>query len=287
MVDLCLAHFSGNGLIHFAQFYAGDAETANRHAELFRRHLGNHSGTFSDFNQDISVMELLHAPERKALEDTGAWLKNLPKPVGVFSPSDHAAAYLVRVCKHIGLTIPRQVQIIGCDELDESLECFPHLTSIHIPAERIGGVALRTAINLLRGEKPAAQITLVNGASLVPQGSTGIIPRMLSDIPAAIAYIESHATQGVSVDDVAQATQHVSRMTFYRDFKKETGDSPAHYIRRIRLETACRLLSTTPVEITHVAELSGFSSSNYFAQIFRREIGITPNQYRKSNAVQL
>jgi transcriptional regulator GlxA family with amidase domain len=145
-------------------------------------------------------------------------------------------------------------------------------------------VALKTALNLLRGEKPESEITLVDGASLLPQGSTGIIPKILSDIPAAIAYIESHATQGISVDDVAQATQHVSRMTFYRDFKKEVGDSPAHYIRRIRLEAACRLLTTTQLDITHIAGLSGFSGSNYFAQIFKREIGMTPNQYRKSNS---
>jgi transcriptional regulator GlxA family with amidase domain len=71
-------------------------------------------------------------------------------------------------------------------------------------------------------------------------------------------------------------------MTFYREFKKLTGDSPANYIKRIQLESARRLLSTTPLDITRITELAGFSSSNAFARIFRKKTGMSPLQYRKS-----
>jgi LacI family transcriptional regulator len=281
MITLSLAHFSENGLTNFALFYAGDRELADRQADSFRRQMQAYPGTFSSLHQTISTADLLCTPSGKALREIETWLKSLPKPVGIFFPSDHAAAHLVRVCHHAGLNIPKDVQIISCNELDESLECFPHLTCIHLPAERIGGIALKEAINLLRGEASSPTAQLVSGSSIVPQGSTGILPSQLSSIPAAIAYIESNAVRGAGVDDVLHATQYVSRMTFYRDFKNQTGDSPAHYIRRIRLESACRLLITTQMDITRIAELAGFSSSNYFAQIFRREIGMTPNQYRK------
>jgi LacI family transcriptional regulator len=282
VLDLALKHFSSNGLTHFALFYAGTATPASKQADQFRELIQQDTGTFSSFQRDIQIEDLLRAPEGEALQKTGEWLQSLPKPVGIFSSTCHSAAYLVRVCKLLKLNIPQQIQIIGSDELDESLECSPHLTSIHMPAERVGATALETAIQLLRKEKAVPPVQLIEGASLIPQGSTGIVISELSNIPAAIAYIESHATQGITVDDVLHQTQYVSRMTFYREFKKLTGDSPANYIKRIQLESACRLLSTTPLDITRIAELAGFSSSNAFARIFRKKTGMSPLQYRKS-----
>lgn len=280
--NLCLEHFSSNGLVNFALFDTLPAEEADMHRDTFRKLLRNHPGTFGCLSCEISIEELLHVPKGEFLEQIGAWLKSLPKPVGVFSSSTHVAAYLVRICHHVHLAIPQKIQVITSDELDETLECTPHLTSIYHPSERIGAAALKMALNLLRGEKPEPKIQVVSGASLVPQGSTGVLPSYLSDIPAALAYIESHATQGITVDDVLRQTQSVCRMTFYHDFKEHTGDQPAHYIRHVRIKAACQLLSTTDLEIIRVAELAGFSGSSYFAQVFRRDVGMAPSQYRLS-----
>jgi AraC-like DNA-binding protein len=281
LFSLCLEHFSGNGLVNFALLEVVPAEEANAENQ-FRQLLRDHHGTFSCCNYDVSIEELLQAPKGKALKQIGAWLKRLPKPVGIYCPSTHVAAYLVRVCRHFGLAIPQEIQVIGVDELDESLECTPHLTSIHLPSERIGAAALKMTLKLLAGEKPEPKLKEVEGSSLTPLGSTGVLPSHLSDIPAAIAYIESHATQGITVDDVLRQTQCVCRVTFYHEFKEETGDLPAQYIRHVRIKAACHLLSTTELEIIRVAELSGFSGSSYFAQAFRRDVGMTPSQYRIS-----
>jgi LacI family transcriptional regulator len=282
-ISVSLDHFVSNGLNHFALFFIGTENSAQNHIDLFQEHLQTLSEKPHSFYRDIHIEELLSMPEGESLELVGAWLKGLPKPIGILAPSTHSAAYLLRVCNHYELSVPEDIQVIGGDELDESLECFPHLTSIHMPAERIGAEALKTTLALLRGKKIETKLQAVKGLSLIPQGSTGAVPSQLSDMPAAISYIESYATQGASVDDVLKQTQSVSRMTFYRDFRQETGESPAAYIRRTRLDAACRLLSTTPLEITQIAELSGFTSSNYFAQVFRRDIGMAPNQYRKSH----
>ncbi len=280
--NLCLDHFSGNGLVNFALFEAVSAEGASENEDQFRQLLRDHPGHSSCLSCEIEIDELLQAPKGKMLKQIGAWLKSLPKPVGVFSSTPHSAAYLVRVCQHFGLAIPQEIQVIGADALDESLECTPHLTSIHLPSERIGAAALKMTIKLLLGEKPEPKLQRVNGSFLTPQGSTGVLPARLSDISAAIAYIESHATQGATVDDVLRQTQCVCRMTFYHEFKEKTGDLPARYIRHVRIKAACQLLSTTELEIIRIAELAGFSGSSYFAQVFRRDVGMTPSQYRMS-----
>lgn len=283
LVGLSREHFLNNGLVHYAMFYAGEAEAAKIQSDFWHGHLKNKSETFHEYRYDSNITDLLHTPATESVDEIGTWLKSLPKPVGIYCPCDHAAAYLVRICSELGLDIPADVQLIGCDELDESLECLPHITSFDVPAERIGSTALETIFKLLDGEKIHEQILRVDGATLIPQGSTGMVPSQTSNIPAAIAYIESNAVQGIHVNDVYEQTQCASLMSFYRDFKIQTGELPALYIRRVRLDTARRLLATTQLNITRIAELAGFSSSNYFAQIFRKEQGMTPLQYRNAH----
>ncbi len=283
VVTLVIKHFKQNMLTHFALFYSGDSNSAHRHEMSFREQLRKESDSFSLFHHHFSPRELQQEPTGEMLEQTGAWLRSLPKPVGIHCPADHSAAYLVRVCNHFNLRVPEDIQVIACDELDESLECLPHLTTVHVPAERIGGTAIETLLKIITGSLPYSKHLLIEGATLAPQGSTGMIEPQLSDVPSAIAFIQSHAMRGATVDDVLKATQQVSRMTFYRDFEQETGESPARYIRRFRIEAACRMLTTTEMEITRIAELTGFSSSNYFTQVFRRETGMTPNRYRKTH----
>jgi len=282
LIRMAKEHFSKNGLCHTALFF-GANETEGRHyTKAFKEVPGTDLHISEPFVHDIGTENQLSTPQGEWMEKTQKWLKSLPKPIGIFTPTGHSAAYLIRVCTQLKLAIPKDIQVIGCDELDESLECLPHVTSIHLPSERIGIAALETALELLNGIKPASKIQVITGSSLLPQGSTGLLPSSLSDVPTAIAYIESQATQGINVGDVLSQTQNVSRMTFYREFIKETGDSPAHYIRRIQIERARHLLSTTGLQVTRIAELTGFSTSNYFSQVFRRNTGMTPGQYRTS-----
>ena len=283
MIELALKHFFNNNLNNVALIFTGEKLTGQVFENELAKAAGADMHVADAFVHDIDAEILLHTPQGKWLEKIGEWLQGLPTPIGIFTLTNHTAAYLIHVCRHLGLAIPGEIQLIGCDELDESLESLPHVTSIHVPFERIGGAALEMTVKLLNGEKLDSRTKLMNGATLLPRGSTGLLPTNLSDVPAAIAYIESHATQGINVDDVLNQTQHVSRMTFYREFKCETGDSPARYIRCTQLEAARKLLSATELEITRIAELTGFSSSNYFSQVFRRDTGMTPCQYRISH----
>jgi len=285
LISLSITHFRDNGLSNLALFFAGNQnqESADKLAGDFRQYLRGHTGTVNVYQHSTDTDELQCTPSGAGQKRLKQWLKSLPKPVGILCPSEHDAAYLIRVCMQLKLAIPEKIQVIGSDELDESLECIPHITSVHIPAERIGGTTLQAALKLLNNEPVSEQILRISGLFLVPKGSTGMIAGNISNIPAALAYIDSNAMQGITVDTVFEETQNVSLMTFYRDFKKETGELPASYIRRVRLDHACHLLSTTPLNITQIAETSGFSNSNYFAQVFRREIGVSPSQYRKSH----
>jgi AraC family L-rhamnose operon regulatory protein RhaS len=66
-------------------------------------------------------------------------------------------------------------------------------------------------------------------------------------------------------------------------FKTETGYTLHEYLIHRRVEEAHRRLSSTEEDITNIAHKLGFSSSQYFATVFRRETGMTPGEYRLSH----
>lgn len=85
-----------------------------------------------------------------------------------------------------------------------------------------------------------------------------------------------------SVSDLAKAVG-VNRRRLVMLFKDETGESLASYLRRHRIVTACRLLTTTTMPINEVAKYIGFKSSCNFTVAFQKTVGVTPSHYRQKN----
>lgn len=74
----------------------------------------------------------------------------------------------------------------------------------------------------------------------------------------------------------------LSQASFFVHFKRITGCSPKDYAQRQRIELAAAALRAQPqCSITRVAHAHGFSSSQYFATVFRRYFGVSPADYRK------
>jgi len=54
------------------------------------------------------------------------------------------------------------------------------------------------------------------------------------------------------------------------------------YIRKLRIEKATNLLETTAYPLTEIAYLTGFSDQSHFNRIFKKQMGMTASDYRKS-----
>jgi len=98
-------------------------------------------------------------------------------------------------------------------------------------------------------------------------------------IRKAVAWMESNSHHPIHIEKVAQVA-NMSVSYFYKRFLIETGLSPAQYLTRYRVEQAKRSLIITHASITDIAYQSGFSSSQYFATVFKKFTGKTPHQYR-------
>ena len=71
----------------------------------------------------------------------------------------------------------------------------------------------------------------------------------------------------------------LSRTHLNRKVKELTGESPASYIKQVRLRKAAILLKKKTLSISEIAFMTGFSSPSYFSQAFREYYGMTPKEF--------
>jgi transcriptional regulator GlxA family with amidase domain len=73
----------------------------------------------------------------------------------------------------------------------------------------------------------------------------------------------------------------MSDRTFARVFLTETGDTPAYYLEKLRLEHAVRLLETSGISLDVAARNCGFTGREQLRRAFQRHRGITPQEYQQ------
>lgn len=96
-------------------------------------------------------------------------------------------------------------------------------------------------------------------------------------------YIENHLSEDISINDLCFEFK-TSRSRLYAAVSTQINGGIAAYIKRKRLLTAKKLLDTTGLSTSEIAEKVGFSDHNYFSKAFKKHYGISPKQYRIQNA---
>ena len=105
--------------------------------------------------------------------------------------------------------------------------------------------------------------------------------KYVSRLKEIITYLQEHASQEVSLDDVA-AHVNISKSECCRFFKKHMKLTIFEYLMYLRIQNSLPLLLSGE-SITKTAGMAGFSTPAYYGQIFRRYMGCSPSQYRQDN----
>ncbi|MDI4648107.1 response regulator transcription factor [Cohnella hashimotonis] len=172
----------------------------------------------------------------------------------------------------------------------ESLELF-YYGYVHMLYQS----ALRRGVPA--GELLSQQELAEGLAARTPDGMTAWALRLLAKTNAALldrqrdasaviakiqSYVQEHLSEELGREEIARA---VYRNPAYlsRLFRKETGMSLTDYIAQAKIERAKRLLTETNDKISNIAEGLGYLHFSYFAKLFRKIAGVTPQDYRKKH----
>jgi AraC family transcriptional regulator len=120
-------------------------------------------------------------------------------------------------------------------------------------------------------------LLLAAGAEPVPR-----IARALSRaaVRRVSDFVDAHLGHDLGLTELA-ALCDLSPFHFARQFKRETGVSPARFVRLRRINEARRLLFATRLSIEEIALIVGYHDASAFRRAFVKEQGASPSRFRR------
>ena len=144
---------------------------------------------------------------------------------------------------------------------------------------RQGGLGGRLYVDALKNQ--ACVHVLRNYANVIFRepisygGLSGVQCRLL------IQYVDENLDRNISLADLAGVVQ-LSVFHFMRKFRAEFGCPPHAYVTQRRIEHARRQLARRDIPLKVVAANCGFADQSHMTRLFRRLLGTTPAEYRRS-----
>lgn len=105
-------------------------------------------------------------------------------------------------------------------------------------------------------------------------------------IAYAQSYLKNHLDEVVDIGEIAKLTG-MSRRNFDRRFKKVIGTSALSYLQKLRMEAAQDLLKNSNLSVSEIMFRVGYQDPAHFANLFKKQNGTTPRQYRTTVRAKL
>ncbi|GAB3453943.1 XylR family transcriptional regulator [Massilia terrae] len=217
----------------------------------------------------------------EAVQGQIAWLRSLPKPVGIIAVTDARARQLLQACTLAGIAVPEQVALIGIDNdpMVRMLTRIP-LSSVIQGAQEMGRTAAHLLDQMLHGVRLGETRIHVPPSGINVLASSQHRAVKHPHVMRAQHFIRQYARQGIKTEQVAEYVG-VSRSSLETYFRQELGCSVHDAILRFKLEAAKAGVEDASRSIADVALDCGFTSPQYMHLVFKRELGCTPRAYRE------
>jgi LacI family transcriptional regulator len=278
-------HFLAGGFRHFGYFGSQTAGFSVGRERGFREALASAGFSYQSCYADYLPRPIVGGSWSDLDQRVRRWLVSLPKPVALFTSNDVPGRAVAEMCRMLDLHVPETVALLGVD--NDELECglsYPPLSSIAIPGERIGYEAATMLHRMMAGQAAPSEAVFLPPKTVVVRQSSDIIAVSDPDISAVLRFIRQHLAEPIGVETIVQQVP-LSRRKLERRFRDVMKRTVQQEIRRVRIEHAKRLLSTTDMSMPAIAHQAGFGSARWLAVVFRQTTDMTPtdfrNQYRK------
>lgn len=94
-------------------------------------------------------------------------------------------------------------------------------------------------------------------------------------------YIQANYMYDINIAGIARMLG-IDRRYLYRIYKEYTGTSPQNYLIKFRLAKAAELLSNYDCTVSEAARSCGYKDAFNFSNMFKKEYGISPSEYKKN-----
>jgi LacI family transcriptional regulator len=212
-----------------------------------------------------------------------AWVRVLPKPVGLLACYDIRGQEVLAACRTAGLAVPAEVAVIGVD--NDTLLCelaSPPLSSVITNAHHTGYEAAALLDQLMAGRPVSAKARLVPPLGIAERQSTDVLAVDDRAVARTVQFIREHACENIRVADLLRVAS-LSRRVLEQRFRRLLGCTPREEILRLRLNRVKQLLAETTLPLALVAERAGFAHIEYLSVVFKRETGVTPSRWRRQS----
>jgi AraC family transcriptional regulator len=95
----------------------------------------------------------------------------------------------------------------------------------------------------------------------------------------AVALMKENLHSELPLSEIAQSV-NLSSWRLCHLFKEETGTSPTHYLKWLRMQRAKELLETTFLSVKEIRDKVGVRDESHFVRNFKGFYGLSPMQYR-------
>ena len=276
---LAVEHFRDRGFTNLA--YCGDPGFAwsNSRRDYFCQEVASANCQFYE-------CQLTHRYDpsykwdrvRKSL---AAWLDTIPRPAGIMACNDYQGQLILDVCRSNNIAVPEEIAVLGVDN-DELIckLCQPQLSSVIPDTYRTGFEAAELLERMMNHEQIDSDARLITQPLGVRQReSSDTIAIGDKEIAQALIYIRRHAHENIRIADVLRQCS-ISRRALEHRFLNLVGHTPHEEINRVRMQKIKQLLEETDDLMADIAKRTGFEHPEYMTAAFRRNVGMTPSEYR-------
>ena len=110
---------------------------------------------------------------------------------------------------------------------------------------------------------------------------TTLMSNIHYEMSLAVAYFNEHYMENINIHEYAKS-RNMSYAWFNRNFFRWVSLTPTQHIISARVASAQSLLESTDYSVAHIAELVGYNDPLYFSRVFKKKVGLSPNDWRKT-----
>ena len=286
IAEAAAAHLLERGFRHFGFSGVGRFNWSNWRSDHFRKRV-QAAGYDCSVHETEEHASRAHPPTdrdpdwEQQLRGLVAWVRQLPKPVGVFACYDIRGLQILEACRRAGVRVPDEVAVIGVD--NDRLLCDladPPLSSVMPDTFKTGYEAAVLLDRMMNGERVPGDAVLIPPLGVATRQSSDVLATDDTELTAAVQYLRDHAFEGIAIKDLLHAVP-LSRRVLEARFKRLLGRSPHEELVRIRVERVKELLAETDLPLKAIAQKVGVRHVEYVSVMFRRATGETTSDYRR------